>query len=279
VFGDPVCPKEEKALLASAFDDFAKGMEKEPIYIAASEQFSQWAMKNICNSLLEVEEELIVDPATYPKKGPNGRLLHKKVNHASRAGVVVKEYTTPDEHIQKSILEVEKKWLKGRHGPQIYMSHIEFFEDNCGKRCFYAVQNDRLVGAIFLNRIEVHQGWLLYLLMATPDAPGGTSEYLVLSTLDKLEEEGCHYFSFGVSAIENIGKIVGLNSFSAWVARIGFKIAKTIFPLDNRRRFWQKFEPHNLRSFTLFRNPSIGFKEIRAIMKTVNASLSSKKNK
>jgi len=52
VFGDPVCPAEEKCSLALAFNDFAKKTGKDIIYIAASEEFSSWAMKSVCKSLL-----------------------------------------------------------------------------------------------------------------------------------------------------------------------------------------------------------------------------------
>jgi len=200
-------------------------------------------------------------------------MIFKKVNHASRAGVIIKEFVKQDTNLKERILEVEDKWLKGRKGPQMFMSHIDFFEDHCGKRCFYAECNNNLVGAILLNRLEAHDGWLLYLLMTTSDAPGGTSEYLILSVLDKLAAEGCHYFSFGVTAIENIGEIVGLGTISSWIARTTFVLAKKLFPLDNRRKFWKKFEPRNKKSFTLFSSASIRFKEIHAIMKTVNASL------
>lgn len=272
-FGDPVCSIEEKPLLAQAFDAFAKEQAKDVIYIAASEHFSKWAMENVCQSMLETEEELIVDPAKYPKKGANGRLLHKKLNHAERAKVAIKEFDHQDEILKQQIIEVEKKWLLARKGPQMYMSHIDFFAEGCGKRCFYAQQNGALVGAVFLTRIEAHNGWLLYLLMSTPEAPGGTSESLVIRTLDQLTAEGCQYFSFGLSAAERMGEIVGMSAFSAWVARMGFTLAKKIFPLDNRRKFWKKFEPVQQRSLILFSNPSIGFQEIRAIMKTVNASL------
>jgi lysylphosphatidylglycerol synthetase-like protein (DUF2156 family) len=273
IFGDPVCAPEDKALLALAFHDFANKSNKGFIYIAASEQFSNWAMTNVCKTLIEVNEELVIDPRNYPKTGSNGRLLHKKVNQASRAGVAIKEFVNDDAGIKEKLFEVEDKWLKGRKGPQMYLSHIDFFEDNCGRRCFYAECNNNVVGTIFLNRLEAHDGWLLYLLMTTSDAPKGTSEHLVLSVLEKLAVEGSHYFSFGISIIEKMGEVEGLNAFFSLLARVSFKITKMIFPLDNRRNFWKKFEPRNKKSFTLFSSPSIGFKDIHAIMKTVNASL------
>lgn len=272
VFGDPVCSAVDSFKLAEAFHDFCKTNSKNYIYLTASERFTEWAMKYGCHGLLEAEEELIIDPAAYPKSGSNGRLLHKKMNHAVNAEVVVKEYTHHDEKIRKTLLEAESIWLKKRKGPQLYLSHNNFFENGCGKRCFYAVQNDQIVGALLLNRLEAHKCWLLYLLMALPNAPGGTSEFLVMSALDKLAEEKCQFFSFGVSAAENLGDIVGLGKISEWVARTAFKVTKRVFNLDNRRNFWKKFQPTNKRSFVLFSKPRIGIDEIMAVLKSLNMS-------
>ena len=273
VFGDPVCSAANIPHLVNAFHDYSKENSKDLIYLTASENFAKWAISNGCQSLLEVEEELVIDPAAYPKKGSNGRLLHKKMNHAMRENVVIKEYKDKNPETKKKILEAESLWLQGRKGPQIFMSHFDFFENDFGKRCFYAEKNGRIVGVLFLNKLEAHKGWLLYLLLTVPDAPGGTSEYLLLTTLDKLADEDCHFLSFGVSASEKIGEVIGLGKFSTWLARIGFKVIKKIFPLDNRRSFWKKFEPQNRRSFILFSNPIIGYKEIFAVLKTVNAKL------
>ena len=273
VFGDPVCPSASSPQLANAFHGFCKEQSKKLIYLTASENFAKWAMKNGCHGLLEVEEELVMDPALYPRKGSNGRLLHKKMNHAVRADVVIKEFTFHDEKTKNAILEAISQWLKGRKGPQIFLSNVDFFDGGSGKRCFYAEQNGEVVGALLLNRLEAHQGWLLSLLLTVPEAPGGTSEYLVLSVLDKLTEEKCQFFSFGVSAGEQLRDIIGLGKLSTWIARLVFKMAKRVFHLDNRRQFWKKFEPQNKRSFVLFSEPQIGMGEIFAVMKTLNASL------
>lgn len=271
VFGDPVASFEDKIKLGTAFHDYNSQNGCNSIYLAASVDFSEWAMQNISKSLIEVQEELAIDPATYPRTGPKGRLLHKKTNHAKRDGVKIQEFLNDDPEIKKHILEVEEQWLKSKKGPQIYISHINFFEEHSGKRCFYATVNDQFVGAIFLSRMEAENGWLLYLLTSLPNSPVGTSEYLILTVLDKLAEENCHYFSFGISTIEDIGKTVGLKSTSLFLAKYGFKAFKKLLPLDNRRKFWEKFDPYYKRSFTLF-SDSVGLSQIYAIMKTTNVS-------
>ena len=270
-FGDPVCSTENLSPLTEAFHSFAQEKAHPVIYLTASKNFADWAMQHGCQSLFEVVEELVIDPSTYPKKGPLGRLLNKKFNHAQHAGVVIKEYTERNSALEKELLDVENLWLKGRKGPQIYMSKIDFFEEREGKRCFYAEQNGAVVGVLFLIKLEAQEGWLLYLVMTTPTAAGGTSESLIVSALDKLAEEGCRSFSFGISAAEEIGNIVGLHPFFAWGSRFIFKTVKKMFSLDNRRKFWEKFAPQKKPAYVLLSRPTIGLKELIAIMRTVNA--------
>src|SRR4029079_10605435 len=113
----------------------------------------------------------------------------------------------------------------------------------------YARHGQDIVGVLLLSELEARQGWLLQFLMTLPDAPNGTSEQLVVSALQTLQAENCHFLSFGVAQIEELGEIIGLNIFSAWLGRLAFKAAKRIFHLDRRRRYWRKFQPHKERSY------------------------------
>lgn len=273
VFGDPVCSLENRPLLVQAFHQRFEAEGKNIVYATTSEEFSYWAMENVCKGLIEVGEELVLDPLNYPKQGSNGRLLRKKSNHAKRDGVTIKEYTIHDEHIEKGIELAGKTWLEARNGPQIFLAHVDLFSDRNSKRWFYALKDEKIVGVILLNRLEAHGGWLLNLLMATPEAPIGTSEFLVTHALDVLCDEGCHFLSFGTVPSQQLGEIRGLGAASVWIARTVFKSVVKFFQLDGRRKFWLKFEPVSRRNFILFTKPRIGFSEVWAIMRAFNANL------
>lgn len=271
--GDPVCNPSHILPLVSGFHDFCREQGLGVVYAAASERFAKWAMKNVCLSWVQVGEELILDPHKDPLEGAKGRKVRNKISHCQHAGVAVSEYLFTDKQLERKIESVSSEWLKAKKGPQIYLANVNLFESKTGKRWFYAHKGNEVVGALLLNQLEIHQGWLINLLMATPNAPSGTSEMLVIKLLEVLRQEGCTYVSFGGATGNKLGEIVGLGKCSQCIAHLGFQLAKWIFPLDARQAYWKKFHPTSEKSYLLFSKPHFGLSEILSVMKAMNVSL------
>lgn len=274
VYGDPLCDEKELLNLVNEFDQFCKSHQYPIIYMIASNLFAKWALENkLCHAKIEVGEELFLNPAEMPQTGANARLLRKKVKHAQGEGLSVQEHLTADTAVEKAIEQAGHEWLKGRSGPQIYLSHVHLFADKNGSRWFYAKQGEAIVGVLFLNRMDLHNGWLLNLLMPLPGAPNGTSELLVMEVLHTLENEGCNYLSFGVATGDQLGEIVGLGNISTWLAKNVYKAANRAFHLGGRRKYWLKYDPKGEPVNVLFTDPHIKLKQILAISKALNVSL------
>lgn len=265
IFGDPAAPSSDKQKLALAFDQFTKENGLTVIYIAASEEFAKWAIHRICSVMVEFGNELTIDPQDDPreKTGTRGSLVRRKVRHAQNEGVAVHEYTGNDKELEKSIEQVGEKWLKARKGPQIHISNVLLFMDREGKRWFYAKKGNKIIGVVVINRLEAYQGDLMNHLMITSDAPNGTPELLVVTALEALAHEDCHYVTFGTAPATRLGDIQGISPFSAGIARLIFKLARLIFRLDSHK-FWEKFHPNSSRCFLLL-SKGIGLNELRSI--------------
>lgn len=272
-FGDPICLPEDTLKFAQAFKEFSASEGKSVIYLTATENFTKLLFQHFGGALINVAEELYLDPEFFPKQGSKGRLLRKKMNHAKNEGVSVKEYRYNDPHSQKELEEVAASWLKGRHGPQIYFAHLDLFEDKLEKRWFYAEKDQQLVGTALLYRLNAQNGWLLHMLMPIPDAPNGTSEYLVLEIMDQLTKESCHYLSFSSTPSELLGEIQGMSKFAEATTRFLFKSTKNFFGLDGRRNYWKKFDPQSAPTYLYSSKPRLGFKEVMAMLKALNISL------
>jgi lysylphosphatidylglycerol synthetase-like protein (DUF2156 family) len=184
-------------------------------------------------------------------------------------GLRFHEYLISDKNIENSIDLLGKEWLKSRRGPQIHLGHLDFFTDRTNKRWFYVTQNEMVIGMVLLSRRDVEKGWLLKFFITHPKAPRGASEFMMVSILDTLRNENCHFLTYGIVAANHLGKIVGLNSFASWLARVGFTLTKWIFRLDRRKIFWKKFHPKMERSFVLFSKPSLGLRELRVILNSL----------
>ena len=271
-FGDPVASSDNKGPLALAFQQYCRSKGFETIYVVVSKEFAEWATNNICRVSLEFGEKLVLDPQNNPKNntGTHGSLVRRKVRRTQKEGTVALEYTSDDPAIESAIERVGQEWLKKREGPQIHISHVRLFEDRAGKRWFYAQKDNKIVGIVLLNELQAKNGWLLNHLMITADAPKGTPELLVMTALEAIEKEGCHFVTFGPAPLENLQEMHGLDFVSAWLARMGFKLARRFFKFDGYKTFWGKFNPQSEQSFLLFSRLNIG--TIRSLLQAMNAS-------
>lgn len=270
VLGDPICPENQKATLAEAFQAYCQENHMTTMYFIASEKFSTWAINHVSKILIEVGEEIVFDPFIDPTLGHKGAKLRNTIHHAQHLGLTVKEYTSQDLNLEKKILEVGEIWLKARKGPQIYLGHLNFFDNKNNRRWFYLQDaSQKIIGMALLSRLNAYEGWLLKFLIVIPDAPRGASELLMTSILDTLRQENCHFITYGMVPIDHLGKIVGLGIFSKQIAKISFQMAKWIFHLNQRKIYWQKFHPQSEKSYLLFSSPTIGTNELRALAHTM----------
>lgn len=275
IYGDPICAPQDKPRLAQAFQEFCKSRKLGVIYTIVTKEFAKWATHHLPAVSIEFGETFVLDPHQNPmdKKGPKAVLVRKKVKHALAEGAVVKEYEGSDPKIELEIEEVAKCWLKGRHGPQVYLAQVTLFNDRTGKRWFYARQGEEIVAFLVLNELRSRKGWLLNNVMHTENAPHGVSELLLIATLQFLEKENCHYVLMGPVPAKNLGEIVGLNRFAAHILRWVYKGAHKIFHLSGHHAFWDKFMPEIEPSYLLFPRKRVSLSGIKALLRAYNVGL------
>jgi len=275
VYGDPVCAPQDFPALTQAFHNQPTHKKRPVIYVTASERFAAWAIQHDCKALIEFGEELFLDPHDDPRArtGVNASLVRRKVRHAEKEGITATEYLSRNPDLEREIESVGDAWLKSRKGPQLYLSRIRLFDDRHGKRWIYATKNDKVVGILCLNQLQVRSGYLLNRLMITPEAAHGTPELLVTTALDILRAEGCHFCTFGPIAGMQLGEIRGLSNFSQWVAHKAYAGAKKIFKLDGHRKFWEKYHPQSQKTYLLFSRPSVGIKEMLCLARGFNLTI------
>lgn len=273
VFGDPACSKEDRSGLVRAFHQYCEEQGKNVVYVVVSEEFKDWALNNDCQATIEFGQELYVDPTDNPRKGPKGALARRKVRRAKKSGVQVEEYFGGDSDLEAEMEKLADQWLESRKGLQIYISHVHLFECRMGKRWFYATQDGKVIGVVVLNELKSRGGWLLNHLMVAPDASGGTPEILVITALDTLAEENCHYVTFGGSPCSEIGEVGGFGIVTTWLVPRLYSISRTLLKLKGKQKFWDKFQPRMGKSYLLFRKSKLGINELMGLKEALNISL------
>lgn len=272
VFGDPVCAPEEKSVYAQAFQSFCESQKMGAVYTIVSQEFADWAVENLSATSIEFGEKFILDPQNNQlnNSGSKAVLVRKKVKHAIKEGITVKEYLNQDPRIEQGINEVAGEWLQKRHGPQVFLSHLNLFNDRIGKRYFYAEHREKIIGVLVLNAIQAKKGWLLNNLMIAKASPNGLSEFLVVTTLQIISAEDCNYVVVGPIVGLQLGRIRGLGEIKATLIRWLFKFLRCIFRLDGQRTFWNKFQ-HNLEGcYLIFPKNNLGFTTIKALLQAFN---------
>lgn len=274
--GDPVCANADAGRLADAFRMHCRERGWHTAYAGAGRSFAELA-RSRGYALIEFGEELLLDPRRDPQAGPRGRELRKKVNHARRAGLCVVEYDRTmlrDPALEVAMENTARAWLAARQGPQIYLAHVSLFDAPEARRWFYALHEGRVVGVLCCLRLESRGGYLLEHILAAPDAPGGTSESLIVAALAAFGAENCAFATFGPAPAPQIGRIEGLGRRSERLARQVYAWSNRTFHLDARSRFRRKFQVSSEEpAFLLFDPPRVGVREVFGLMRAFNVSL------
>lgn len=275
VFGDPICHPDDSEKFIEKFHTFCKINGKTPIYVGISKKFSHLSLANKYGSLIQFGDEIILNPLIDAKlgKGKHASLLRNKYNQSIKSGFEVKEYVGDDIQLENKILEVTQAWLQNRKGAQIALLNVNIFCDRSIKRWFYAQKNGKIIGLAMINRLDAHDGWVLNLLVKSPEAPTSISEFIILETLAALAKEQCTFFSIGSVPASDLGKMIGFGYVSTILARSIYKIARKIFNLSNRQRFWKKFKPINKPVYLLFCNSKVRIREIIALLRAFKLSM------
>jgi lysylphosphatidylglycerol synthetase-like protein (DUF2156 family) len=274
--GDPVCAERFAAPLADAFREHCRARGWVTAYTVTSEAFAT-KMVERGYAAIEFGEELILDPQNDPQLGAAGRELRKKLNRATRHGVVAYEYdrrASFDAAHDAAMIGVADAWLRARRGPQVFLSSVRLFDEPQGKRWFGATHDGRHVGVLSTLELIGRGGPVFEHHLVTPDAPAGTSELLIAEALHRLREEGCEYATFGPAPAARLGRIVGLSRLSTSIARKVFDLASRRFHLDSRVRYRRKFQIARTEpAFLLFDPPSVGVRQLLGVLHAFHIGL------
>lgn len=262
-FGDPICPAEEKVLLAKSFLEFCKQKGWGVIYIGASEAFG-------CPVRLEIGEEIVFNPQEDNLIGHEHQRVRNNLHHAESLGLEFFEYKGGDPELEKRMERLSQEWLNNRKGPQIYLSELNLFKDRKNKRWFYTKKENEILSVALMSKIR--DGWLLKYMMRRPGSMRGTSEITLLSLLEVLKKEGCSFLTFGIIPIDHLGETWGLGKIAKTFAKMGYRIACTFFHFDRRKEFWRKFRPETRKSFLLV-SKKMGAGTIRALLQSLKIKL------
>lgn len=268
VVGDPICLPQDIEELTKAFHLHCQELRLKTIYLLAQQDFAYWAINSCCRTLIQVGSELSINPTQFRKK----QKLRWKINQSIQNGVQVQEYIHFDPALENEMKNIIYTWSKKRRGPQIHLGSLNFFNSDSEKRIFYAQRDNKAIGVLMLSPVDRLEGWVVNSYLATSDAPAGTTENLICSSIESLANEKCPFLCLGAVSGTSLGEVVGLNPIIKTAANTIFKMARWFFKLDTKAIYLNKYNP-NLRSTFLLCRDKLSITELLAIKHVLNVKV------
>lgn len=273
VISDPLCKENNKIKIAKEFHNFCKNLNKKIIYILISKDFADQLLCSLSGSAFEFGHDIIIDNNIDIRNllGRYPRLLRQKYKYSIAKKLTVQEYLSDDVQIEKTLIDIAKEWLENRKGPQLYLLPLDIFSYRENKRWFYVKKENQIIGFLMLNKIG--SGWILNgSAILKSNAESSASEFLIMQTLEKLRQEDNKSLFIGHTVSSKPGNFINLNFFSIIFIKTIMFLARKIFNLEHRKKYWKKFYAIKKPSYIFFNSSFITLRDFKAILKTFNLS-------
>lgn len=267
VVGDPICLPKDTAELTQAFHLHCERRQLKIVYFLVCQEFAHWAIGNGCRTSIQVGQEASVNPLHFQKK----QKLRWKMNQSLQQGVTIKEYRGFDPSLENQLHGTIATWLKQKHGPQIHLGSAHLFNSHT-HRLFYAQKKDTILGLLILFPLDRFQGWVVSSYLAVSEAPVGTTEHLLCSTIDSLAKENCPFLCLGLVPGDKLGEMQGTGPVCKALAHLIFKTANWLFHLQSKATYLKKYQPRFRSTFIVCRD-KLTFRELFAMKHVLNVKL------
>ncbi|MQY41292.1 DUF2156 domain-containing protein [Epibacterium sp. SM1969] len=136
--------------------------------------------------ILRIASEAVITPRGFSENGSSKRQLRRKLRHAEKAGIDVRDAagTLP----LSQLAEVDQNWHNGHgaaHGTTMGQFEPEYIK---GQKVFIAWQESRIIG--FVSFHLARDEWCLDLIRMGPDVPDGTGHIMIRAAIAAAAEAG-----------------------------------------------------------------------------------------
>ena len=246
--GDPICKPEDVQTLVERFLNAAKKEKRIPAFVPTTADFARHA-KALNLSVIKVGAAPYFDLPNWNPRGNAAKKMRAGVNQAARTGVRVEIVTELNETTKLEITQLSLDWLESRRAATTFgwLLALDPFAQFERKKLFAARDSaNRMIGLLSVSPIPARNGWYLEDVLRKKDSPPGTSDILVVETLNYLKAEGAKLATLGTTplAIEGEDKLSCKEHqvFSHGLLRLSKRFS-TFYNFEGLRTFKSKFVP------------------------------------
>jgi lysylphosphatidylglycerol synthetase-like protein (DUF2156 family) len=250
--GGPFAADDGYDELLSRFLAFAQAQRRRVVAIQLQQRDAlAYARRGF--TVNQVGASYAVDLSRFTLAGSKFMQLRNKISKAGRGGVKVREVVSEQEAegLAGQLDALDREWLrgKGRHVKELRFLIGERGGPHQGeRRLFVATVEDRPVGYVSYSPVfGQRRGWMHDLSRRSADAPVGTMEAIVSTSVGVFREEGVGYLHFGFTPFTTIDPqyaVPGASRAVAWIVGMLAKHGAAVYPAQSQLSYKEKWGLH-----------------------------------
>jgi lysylphosphatidylglycerol synthetase-like protein (DUF2156 family) len=286
VTGDPLCPSDQyKPLLR----EFKSATRLGLAFMGVSQDFAEYATRKGWTTM-HFGRERALNPLTnkvlHQQAGKRLMAQNRKLLDSKRGKLTVDLYcpsaTRRNPFLETEIQHLYDTWRTERNakfgdGAQAFVTVFDLFSRPDITLYVYARDHEgTMVGMAALRSLAAPCGFHLDPCIASPSAPSGVSDLLLIISLMLLRGAGISYMSLGYEPFPELGDIAGQPKFQASIARWGYRRVIESLPVGGKAAYFDKFRPDDDLTSNLYivvPNGPLQLRRSTALMHVANIKL------
>lgn len=203
--GDPICAPENFEALLTEFRSYCRTNIYSSVFLSVTDEFLP-VYRKMGYGIVKCGEEPRFNVQEYSLKGGKAAKVRAEVNHATKEGIVVKEYRPIKQQmpeIEREFQRITDEWLEGKKSGELSFTLGNVgFDEPMDKRYFYAeTAEGHMVGFIVFVPFGGMTGYMADVTRRAKDAPRGVMELIMYHSFLTFKEEGIQWASMGLAPL------------------------------------------------------------------------------
>lgn len=202
VGGAPVCAESRVADVVDAFESEARAARDRVIWFAAGSRLERLYAGRSSHAFLPLGAQPWWDPREWDAMLRARKRVREQVARTRRKGVTIAEWPAVRAHRSPALQDVLDAWLASHGLPPLHFlvepHTLARLED---RRVFVASSGERVIAFMVATPIPARRGWLIEQWPRRRDAPNGTVERLLDTTMRALRDAGAEQVTLGLAPL------------------------------------------------------------------------------
>jgi phosphatidylglycerol lysyltransferase len=255
VAGAPVCAENVLENVIARFENDAEKHGQRVCYFGAAERVIHLLGNRPGYSSVILGAQPVWTPQNFVERVAASASLRQQLARARSKRVRVREWQAHEAHEHPALSRVLAEWLETRTLPPMqFLVQPETLSRLAGRRIFVAEQSgahasphaDAVpIGFVILSPVAARNGWFTEQFVRGKNAPNGTIELLLASTVEAVAKHGSEYLTMGLVPLAR--QTWGSHRFHPLWLRMALqfvhKYGQRFYNFDGLERFKSKFSP------------------------------------